>query len=167
MFSGKNKNITDKAFLIEVVVHFCVICLCIAMLCFETYAWFGPGLNDESESAIPEVFEIEVGVVNLNDGVESDNVVVVEEENGVWCFNLKAIGTYKITLTRLGDLTDYGYCFLTVGDGKKQPTGMISAEEPFVFTVTTTQMNTEMSVEPWWGLPYAPVVANNGVFSIN
>ena len=157
-FDYNDEKLTDKAFSHSLIVSVISIVLCLVVLCSATYAWFVSETASASNTLMSGSFDLEV---SINNG----SVPVTEDQNGVWSCTLLP-GSYTVSLTRVAGSTSNGYCYVTVGTGSAQPTATVientTAGEPdFTFTITVTE-ETDVKLEPWWGIPANPLIANNG-----
>ena len=155
MFTAKEENITEKAFLRGLLVSIFSILVCAVALFSITYAWFTADLSSGGNVLESSRFALDVFVTDE----EGNAVPVTSNEDGSFFCVLAATGRYTVTLKMTADTTaTKGYCNVTVNSLEKKQTAPISTDpeigvEPFVFVLEAVEENTKVLFAPHWGLP--------------
>lgn len=159
-FDYTDEKITEKAFLQSVTISVIGILLCIILFCSTTYAWFTSNISSNSNTLTSGSFDLEVSVTY--DGAEITDFA--KNANGSFTYTFEKIGTYTVELEMTDSSNVKGYCKVSVNDGAEEITNSISKDgtgvNPFVFTIITTEKNTEVCFTPQWGRPASPTIQN-------
>ena len=179
-FASKDEKITEKAFSQSLLISVISILLCLVALCSMTYAWFTAETTSSSNTLISGSFDVDITVSKVDDGAATEGNIKVEEDPvnaGKYICRLEK-GTYEISLTLTNESTVKGHCVVTIGTGAEKHTAAIIGDNnanvdknttktnPFTFKITVTE-NTEVLLEPRWGVVVAPDIEDDGVYPMH
>ena len=170
--TSNNEKITDKAFLQSLFISVISILLCLVALCSMSYAWFTEGTSSSSNTLMSGSFALDISVSQSDNDVATASAIVVSEvsgEKGIYTCTLPTSGKYLVTLT-CGDSTAKGHCTVKINGCEKNTAVIIGAStankgsyainDPFAFTIQTTENDTVVEFRPVWGVAVPDIEKN-------
>lgn len=143
--SGKNSNLTDKAFMHSITVSVISILFCLIALCSATFAWF----NQEIKSTDNSIKSGNCTVTVIVTEAGNESAVLTPDSNGTY----KLLGgtEYNISISAVGTVKS-SYCLFLISTDEYY-TEQISTSEPenkISFTLKFAN-TTDIEIITRWG----------------